>query len=98
MFKHRWLSGVILLSLLSCFSLAQAQEPAELPADVRILVDISGSMKETDPANLRIPAVNLLVELLPEASQAGIWRSEEHTSELQSRENLVCRRLLEKKK
>src|SRR5690606_41123168 len=25
------------------------------------------------------------------------WRSEEHTSELQSRENLVCRLLLEKK-
>lgn len=73
MLKHRWLSGVILLSLLSFFSLAQAQEPAERPADVRILVDISGSMKETDPANLRIPAVNLLVELLPEGSQAGIW-------------------------
>src|SRR5215475_16208785 len=31
---------------------------------------------------------------------AGPWpaRSEEHTSELQSRENLVCRLLLEKKK
>src|SRR5690606_40661172 len=31
---------------------------------------------------------------------AGSWatRSEEHTSELQSRENLVCRLLLEKKK
>src|SRR5690606_39814909 len=28
----------------------------------------------------------------------GIPRSEEHTSELQSRENLVCRLLLEKKK
>src|SRR5690606_41873851 len=27
-----------------------------------------------------------------------LGRSEEHTSELQSRENLVCRRLLEKKK
>src|SRR5690606_40998389 len=26
------------------------------------------------------------------------WRSEEHTSELQSRENLVCRLLLEKNK
>src|SRR5690606_41590857 len=26
--------------------------------------------------------------------QSGIGRSEEHTSELQSRENLVCRRLL----
>src|SRR5690606_42144985 len=29
--------------------------------------------------------------------EAG-WRSEEHTSELQSRENLVCRLLLEKRK
>src|SRR5436309_9793871 len=33
------------------------------------------------------------------ASDAGgAMRSEEHTSELQSRENLVCRLLLEKKK
>src|SRR5690606_41673468 len=30
--------------------------------------------------------------------QRGDLRSEEHTSELQSRENLVCRLLLEKKK
>src|SRR5450432_533192 len=29
---------------------------------------------------------------------ASSWRSEEHTSELQSRSDLVCRRLLEKKK
>src|SRR2546430_10012170 len=29
---------------------------------------------------------------------AGQWRSEEHTSELQSQSNLVCRLLLEKKK
>jgi len=29
---------------------------------------------------------------------AGKWRSEEHTSELQSRSDLVCRLLLEKKK
>src|SRR5436309_12172597 len=32
------------------------------------------------------------------ATQGTIARSEEHTSELQSRENLVCRLLLEKKK
>src|SRR5690606_40784062 len=32
------------------------------------------------------------------AAQAARCRSEEHTSELQSRENLVCRLLLEKKK
>src|SRR5690606_41845305 len=31
-------------------------------------------------------------------SPSGEGRSEEHTSELQSRENLVCRLLLEKKK
>src|SRR5690606_41868563 len=35
----------------------------------------------------------LFVGLFP----AEIYRSEEHTSELQSRENLVCRLLLEKK-
>src|SRR5436309_6955360 len=34
----------------------------------------------------------------PSAPHAGHVRSEEHTSELQSRENLVCRLLLEKKK
>src|SRR5690606_41588116 len=32
------------------------------------------------------------------AGQLAAFRSEEHTSELQSRENLVCRLLLEKKK
>src|SRR5690606_40522563 len=30
--------------------------------------------------------------------KTAVFRSEEHTSELQSRENLVCRLLLEKKK
>src|SRR2546427_9316792 len=36
-----------------------------------------------------------------EQERAGVWRvkrSEEHTSELQSQSNLVCRLLLEKKK
>src|SRR5690606_39352979 len=41
---------------------------------------------------LRVAVVNRLV-----ARRTGS-RSEEHTSELQSRENLVCRLLLEKKK
>src|SRR6266511_5517096 len=34
----------------------------------------------------------------PRVAMDGNGRSEEHTSELQSRENLVCRLLLEKKK
>src|SRR5690606_5383914 len=33
-----------------------------------------------------------------QAGWSAVFRSEEHTSELQSRENLVCRLLLEKKK
>src|SRR5690606_41738771 len=40
----------------------------------------------------------LLVSFFQETGQLGHGgRSEEHTSELQSRENLVCRLLLEKK-
>ncbi|MDF1764215.1 MAG: VWA domain-containing protein, partial [Oleibacter sp.] len=50
-----------------------AQSTAQKPADVRILIDISGSMKKTDPANLRRPALNLLAELLPEGSRGGVW-------------------------
>src|SRR5690606_39464282 len=36
-------------------------------------------------------------QLIQEAREFNDGRSEEHTSELQSRENLVCRLLLEKK-
>src|SRR3712207_7621366 len=40
-----------------------------------------------------------VAEIVPETSEANsIRRSEEHTSELQSRQYLVCRLLLEKKK
>src|SRR3712207_8382448 len=43
------------------------------------------------------PAAVLLAEALDDALQVAA-RSEEHTSELQSRQYLVCRLLLEKKK
>ncbi len=41
--------------------------------DVRVLIDISGSMKENDPRNLRRPALRLLVGLLPRDTRAGVW-------------------------
>lgn len=41
--------------------------------DVRLVIDISGSMKRNDPKDLRQPAVNLLTELLPDGSHAGVW-------------------------
>src|SRR5690606_41286269 len=65
-------------------------------------------MKALDqgPASLTSPLVNtnILVIILfsvivyGERLSGTETRSEEHTSELQSRENLVCRLLLEKKK
>ena len=42
-------------------------------ADTRILIDVSGSMKNNDPANLRRPALRLLVGLLPDDARAGVW-------------------------
>lgn len=50
-----------------------AQATKILPSDVRVLIDVSGSMKQTDPKNLRKPAVDLLVRLLPDNSRAGVW-------------------------
>ena len=46
---------------------------AELQNDVRVLIDVSGSMKQTDPNNLRTPALKLLVGLLPNGTRAGVW-------------------------
>lgn len=75
-----WLSGLCLLLFFLYFGPSQAAEPET--TDIRILVDISGSMKQTDPNNLRIPAVNLLTELIPEGAQAGIWTFGQYVNRL----------------
>src|SRR5690606_40875218 len=58
-------------------------------ADVRLL--------RLDEAQLRI-VPDRLAHMLGDDDVAGVGRSEEHTSELHSRENLVCRLVLEKEK
>src|SRR3712207_8976331 len=45
----------------------------------------------------RVPACPALYGVFPAKALYGVARSEEHTSELQSRQYLVCRLLLEKK-
>src|SRR5690606_41586418 len=51
------------------------------------------------PLHRRLPgAARQNTLATPEGNHVMKTRSEEHTSELQSRENLVCRLLLEKKK
>ena len=47
--------------------------PTEPVSDIRILIDVSGSMKKNDPNNLRAPALRLLVGLLPNDAKAGTW-------------------------
>src|SRR5206468_11314937 len=56
------------------------------------------SLRGTTTLRLRIEDCGLRIEDLNQINpQSAIRRSEEHTSELQSRSDLVCRLLLEKK-
>src|SRR5438270_8853167 len=49
-------------------------------------------------ADAGAPITRLFESMRPDLVRFAHWRSEEHTSELQSQSNLVCRLLLEKKK
>lgn len=74
-------NSYFLLSLLLTLSLAAGMPAlAATPApvvnttdDIRIVIDVSGSMKKNDPGNLRVPALRLLTGLLPSGTQAGVW-------------------------
>ncbi len=61
------------VALCGALLLAPAPRAYAAAADVRILVDVSGSMKQNDPANLRVPALQLIAGLLPAGTEAGIW-------------------------
>lgn len=80
MFGSNFLTKGLFIALLACLvhlNVAFAAQP-----DVRLVVDISGSMKRTDPNNLRIPATNLLIDLLPKNSRAGIWTFGSYVNQL----------------
>src|SRR2546430_8083315 len=55
-----------------------------------------GMVDERSTVKARSTGRAVLSSMFGQGSQR--WRSEEHTSELQSQSNLVCRLLLEKKK
>src|SRR5699024_11566097 len=65
-----------------------------------IVSEFAEESGEEDGLSLRWTALDPTAELqaILEINKASNWRSEEHTSELQSRFDLVCRLLLEKKK
>src|SRR3712207_7099064 len=71
---------------------------AKAPAALAGLVEARGLDVVSVP-RLEVAAVALVAECVPAADELErLPRSEEHTSELQSRQYLVCRLLLEKKK
>jgi len=69
-FKLVWL--LIVLALLMPLRQVFAVPTAPV-SDIRVLIDVSGSMKKNDPNNLRAPALRLIVGLLPEDAIAGTW-------------------------
>ncbi len=68
--------GILLGMSLFCLStslIGAGQTNKNAKSDVRLLIDISGSMKKNDPNKLRIPALQLVTNLLPKGADAGVW-------------------------
>src|SRR5690606_39357022 len=99
-------------SLLLCVGLVSAnlsfsQKAIVEKADLKNVTVFTNAAELSHTANINIPSGNSEIVFTHVANSidensiqigTGANRSEEHTSELQSRENLVCRLLLEKKK
>ncbi|WP_104202398.1 vWA domain-containing protein [Billgrantia saliphila] len=68
-----WLVGLAGALLLSGHLGAEpAEERLEVP-EVRLVIDVSGSMRRNDPDQLAAEALDLLVALMPGGIRAGIW-------------------------
>lgn len=68
---HHYGTALIVFALMSIGIPAFGAEPEH--ADVRVLIDISGSMRQNDPQNLRRPALRMLAGLLQPGTRAGVW-------------------------
>src|SRR5690606_41948258 len=79
--------------------LAQRQLALDVQAvDRLVVVELSNQLGGTRLEALAVGLLPPVGEVAGGVELAALVRSEEHTSELQSREKLVCRLLLEKKK
>src|SRR2546422_6174036 len=76
------------------FVLPQEIERARAHGDLRENSEFKAALERQQFASARLSHLRLRLSKLSSVSE----RSEEHTSELQSRLHLVCRLLLEKKK
>lgn len=74
--KRLFLTSILVITAAAPLGIAPAKADQSPPApvsDVRVLIDVSGSMKQNDPLNLRAPALRLIVGLLPPDAKAGVW-------------------------
>lgn len=63
------------------FACRLTSEPhSSTPDEIQVLIDVSGSMKQNDPENLRVSATQLLINLLPDKSNVSLWLFAEKTS------------------
>src|SRR3712207_8427437 len=82
-------------------TLFRSRRPAAVPLLASTSVHVLGLLLVSGLASMQLVSANGPTELLIERREPVrliFLRSEEHTSELQSRQYLVCRLLLEKKK
>src|SRR5690606_40320652 len=98
---HSVTAEISSLSLHDALPICAQYERDVLPGEL-IIINEQGIHSETltpDPSR-NLCAMEYVYFSRPDSNLGGInvHRSEEHTSELQSREKLVCRLLLEKKK
>lgn len=68
-----WLSLAVALSSALALPAARAAPGPSPAADVRLVIDVSGSMKDNDPDNLRARSIHLMTDLLPDGTRAGLW-------------------------
>ncbi|SHF05992.1 TIGR03503 family protein [Modicisalibacter ilicicola DSM 19980] len=64
---------VLVAGVLALFLLGTTCSWAQESPDVRLVVDVSGSMKQNDPNRLSGSALELLVSLLPSGVTGGLW-------------------------
>src|SRR2546430_8475616 len=82
------------LSLHDALPISTSERLARVP-DPRGVIDVSPYTTSTSSNGTPSASAAIWAKVV---SIPWPWRSEEHTSELQSQSNLVCRLLLEKKK
>ncbi len=73
---------ILCICFFFCHAAYAATTKQNSETELQVLIDVSGSMKQTDPHNLRIPAVKLLLSLLPDGTKAGIWLFDQKSTEL----------------